>query len=379
MPAPTQYRDFAANVVLPLCRDRFFDAAHGGFHERLDLARDPLPVGHKRLLVQCRQLYVLSHAAVLGDASGHAAAEAGYAFLRRHYHDRRQGGWFFKVSPEGKPLDTSKDLYGHAFVLFALAWLHRAFGAPDAIMLARDTMDVLQRRLAAPSGGFWEQASEDWQPETGYRRQNPHMHLLEATLALFEATGEASWLEAAAALVALFRERFYDAATATLGEHFARDWSPDPHRGNAVEPGHHFEWVWLLHAWRRLSGRAEADEPAEQLFQTALRHGFDPATGGIPDEIARDGSVLQGTRRIWPVTEAIKAHAARVEAGHAEDAAGADRLIGHLFRDFLRPAESRWIERLARDGAPLQTDLPGSTPYHLFQAAAEAARVLAGR
>ena len=53
-----------------------------------------------------------------------------------------------------------------------------------------------------------------------------------------------------------------------------------------------------------------------------------------------------------------------------------DRLIAHLFRDFLRPERHGWIETMQRDGTPIQTNLPGSTPYHMFLAAAEAARVL---
>src|SRR2546430_13023820 len=42
------------------------------------------------------------------------------------------------------------------------------------------------------------------------RRQNPHMHLLEALLALHVATGEKNWLRRAGALVDLFKRRFAD-------------------------------------------------------------------------------------------------------------------------------------------------------------------------
>ncbi|MDB5407721.1 MAG: hypothetical protein JWL84_2633 [Rhodospirillales bacterium] len=373
-----EFRQFAFGTLLPLCRDRFADPVHGGFHERLDAELRPLPLGTKRLVVQCRQLYVLSHAALLGDRSGTAAAEVGYAFLRRCYHDERHGGWYFQVAADGQPADRRKDFYGHAFVLLALGYLHRAFAAPGALDLAAQTMAVLDERLTAPNGGFWEAASEDWQPNRERRRQNPHMHLLEALLVLFEATADRAWLDRAAAIVELFATRLYDPGSRTLREHFAADWTPHPQDGDIVEPGHHFEWTWLLHRYAALAGRPEVLAAADALYGTAIAHGFDPTHGGIHDQIDPSGRILLPTRRIWPVTEAIKAAVVVVEGGRAAEAERGISLIRHLFDSFIPPAGDRWFETLSRDGTPTLTELPGTTPYHLFLAAAEATRVLGG-
>ena len=358
---------FAMATLLPLCRDRFADPVHGGFHERLDLTHAPLPVGSKRLMVQCRQLYVLAHAAVLGDASGERIAARGYDFLRRVYRDPVHGGWYARAADDGTPIDRRKDLYAHAFVLFALAWLHRAFAPPDAIPLAAATYDTLCARMAAPGGGFWDAASEDWQPQRGRRRQNPHMHLLEALLALHDTTGDARWRDAATQITALFLGRFLDPPTGTLGEFFTESWAPHPEEGHIVEPGHHYEWVWLLHRYHAQGGTLDVLPAAERLFAGAMRHGHDGEHGGIHDQIDRAGRPIATTRRIWPVAEAIKAHLA----------VGRDPqpLIDHLFRDFLRPERGIWIETCTREGGATLGYLPGSTPYHLFLAAAEAARL----
>jgi mannose-6-phosphate isomerase len=378
-PLVAAYRRFAFETLVPLCRDRFADPVHGGFHEQLDPATHlPVPLGTKRLMVQCRQLYVLSHAALLGDASGREPALRGYAFLCRVYRDRMHGGWYFRATAAGEPTERHKDLYGHAFVLFALAYLHRAFAAPDAAALAAATYDELVERKSAPGGGFWDKADETWAPDISVRRQNPHMHLLEALLAWHEATGETRWLTEADKLVRLFLERFHEPATGTLGEHFSVDWQPHPEQGHIVEAGHHFEWVWLLHRYRVAGGTLPVAGPAAALFAVADRHGYDPEHGGIHDQIDRAGAPLLTSRRIWPVTEAIKAHAARIEAGDDVPQGQPDRLIAHLFKDFLRPERHGWIETMTREGAPRQITLPGSTPYHLFLAAAEAARVLGG-
>jgi mannose/cellobiose epimerase-like protein (N-acyl-D-glucosamine 2-epimerase family) len=369
------YCDHILSRIIPLCRDRFADARHGGFHEHLDARGSPLPPGAKRLMVQCRQLYVLSQAALLGDPTGQRIAERGYDFLRSHYRDKRQSGWFFRADATGEPIDRSKDLYGHAFVLFALANLHRAFAAPDALALATATMDTLHTHMTASNGGFWDNAAEDWTPDTALRRQNPHMHLLEAVLALFEASGDRRWLHEADALIALFRDRFFDPATATLGEFFTADWTPHPATGHIVEPGHHFEWVWLLHRYATLSGRP-VEPAADALFTMAMQYGVDADNGHIHDQLDRSGAPILRTRRIWTLTEAIKAHTARIEAGLPVAAGHPERLGQHLLDHFLRPAELGWIETMMPDGTPTQTSLPGSTPYHLVMAAAEMQRVL---
>jgi mannose-6-phosphate isomerase len=373
---PPDLPRFALDTLLPLCRDGFADPVHGGFHEQLTPSHAPVALGTKRLMVQCRQLYVLSHAALMGDPSGQTAASRGYDFIRRAYRDHTHGGWYFRASAEGQPADRSKDLYTHAFVLFALAYLHRAFAAPDALALAGETLDVVQERLAAPGGGYWDRADETWAPDTAVRRQNPHMHLLEAVLALHEATGAARWLDEAANLVQLFLAHFYDAGSGTLGEYFTPGLAPDPARGHVVEPGHHYEWVWLLHRWRVASGSGAATAAGERLFRIAEAHGRDAAHGGLHDQIDRAGAPLLTTRRIWPVTEAIKAQVARIEAGEPVAANQPAELIAHLFGHFLRPPAAGWIETMTREGTPVQVTLPGSTPYHIFLAAAEVRRVL---
>jgi mannose/cellobiose epimerase-like protein (N-acyl-D-glucosamine 2-epimerase family) len=366
---------FAREVLLPLSRDCFVDSVHGGFHERLDETRTPIAIGRKRLMVQSRQLYLLSHAALLGDRSGEQAMEHGYNFLLRNYRDLLHGGWYFAVTPSGEALDRSKDLYGHAFLLFALAWLHRAFSVPDAMAHAAETMDVLHARMGLPGGGFHSAASQDWTPSSDMRQQNPHMHLLEAVLALHDASGDPRWLAEADALVQLFQERLYHRRTGTLREFFAVDWKLHPKHGEIVEPGHQFEWAWLLLQYRQRGGRLSVVEEADSMFRFALRYGFDLQHGGLHDQIAPDGTPMLCTRRIWPMAEAIKACVAMTERGR-DHRSEADRLAGRLLHDFVSANQIGWYETLTREGSPSTTQLPGSTPYHLFLAAAEAERLL---
>ncbi len=148
----------------------------------------------------------------------------------------------------GGVADAAVDLYDNAFVLLALAWFARATGSAAPIAAAHRTLDAIEARMrAGDTPGF----ANAWPPEPGPRLQNPHMHLLEAALALHDATGggEARFTDLARAMVSLFRERLFDPATGTLAELYGPAWQRlhEPYPGRQIWPGHHYEWVWLLH------------------------------------------------------------------------------------------------------------------------------------
>ena len=363
--------------TLPVWIRRGIDPGRG-FHERLDLSLRPITDQGKRALVQARQIYVFSHAALLGTVEGAAdAAAAGVDFLLDRYR-HPEGGWRHRASAEGAPLDERRDLYDQAFVLLAMAWHHRVSGDPRALAAVEATLAFLDAALAHPAGGYREGFDAANAPQPGPRRQNPHMHLLEALLALYEATGAAGYRNRATVLIALFRGRFLVAGS--LREYFTEDLAPAPGAaGRQVEPGHHFEWVWLLHEYARLTGDMTVLDDAAALYRFALAHGADAASGGVIDMVDAAGRPLKDDRRIWPQTEAMKAHAARMLAG---DPAASGRLAmqaAALLRDHFGAPSGAWHEHLRRDGTPFLDYLPASSLYHLHLAAVEASRAVAAR
>jgi mannose/cellobiose epimerase-like protein (N-acyl-D-glucosamine 2-epimerase family) len=373
-------------TVLPFWAETGRDRDHGGFVERLTLDRKPAPDDYKRVLVQARQTAVFSHAHLLGAPPyALAAAEEGFRFLNAHYWDDDTGGWMHTVTRAGAPRDRRKDAYDQAFVLFALAWYHRATGDTRALPLARRTLTFMEERLADDlHGGFHERLDEDG-PHGLPRRQNPHMHLLEALLELYEASGEPGWIARAGEMLQLFRARFYDPETGTVGEFFTHDWRPAPDGEGAVrEPGHHFEWVWLLLHYRRLAGDAQVLEPAERLYHFARRHGFDkPGGSGRPavviDRVDPFGAVISANKRFWPQAEAIRAFLARAtELGDGGDRERAAQLLARLFTHYLSPSDPAWREWLDRDGKEISVTIPATSLYHLFGCVADALRVLPG-
>jgi mannose/cellobiose epimerase-like protein (N-acyl-D-glucosamine 2-epimerase family) len=288
------------------------------------------------------------------------------------------GGWFRAVSIDGATLDNTRDAYDHAFVLFALAWYFRATGDVSAVQLADATWQFMQQRLADPQhGGFFEEFVPGRSEVKLPRRQNPHMHFLEALLALHVATHEKNWLRRAGALVDLFKRRFVDSETGALAEFFGANWSPAPGaEGSLREPGHQFEWVWLLHEFLRHGGDDGIAPYAERLFAFGTKFGIDQ-DGLVFDGVDASGALVAGTKTFWPQTEYLKACVARAE--WLKDAAAPESIKSHLAlmaKHFMRPDGANWHNQLARDGTPIAPVTPARVLYHLFMAVAEVDRAL---
>jgi mannose/cellobiose epimerase-like protein (N-acyl-D-glucosamine 2-epimerase family) len=377
--SPSSTRDWLLEHICPYWLARVVDP-DGGFFESLDRdgrANKSVP---KTVLNQARLTYVFSHAALLGgDETMRAAADHGFEFLRRvRAAAGPLQGWPRSIDVRGMALDPVRDSYDQAFVLFAMAWYHRASATQEALRMADQTCDFLERHVADPvHGGFFEEyPAVDKLP----RRQNPHMHLLEAMLAMHAASGKERWLQRAGKLAALFRSRFLDPRTGALVEYFNADWSiADGSAGMVREPGHQFEWVWLLDQYMRQAPQADLTACILRLFEFASRHGIDsagPLQGVAFDAVDAEGAVLVTSKLFWPQTEAMKACIALFErTGDDTYQRRAKAHLELLRTHFFHSDGANWTNHLSRDGAPLVADTPARVLYHLFLSVAELIRI----
>jgi len=364
-----QARDWATRLAFPLWSTTGFDAGLGLYHERLDLDRRPIAASPRRLMVQARQIATFARATLAGWHRPGPEAEALDRAIRLYHGRDGAPGWIFSVSPTGAPDRDVRDLYTHAFILYALAWHHRVTGDPALIRLADETLAEMDAIFAAPHGGF----SDAVPAADAIRRQNPHMHLLEALLALYEATGGERFMARAEHLIALATDRFIAADGGALIEDFSLDWQPlAAPGGNRVEPGHLYEWAWLLGEYVRLGGVIE-DGLRERLIQFATRTGVDPASGRIVDAVNDHGGIIAASTRSWPHAEGVKAFAAAAMRGSEGAEAWADRLLAYLMTAFAPDRlAGGWIDRFDAEGRPLVDHMPASTLYHIAGAIFEA-------
>jgi mannose-6-phosphate isomerase len=265
-------------------------------------------------------------------------------------------------------VSANRETYDHAFVLLALATVYRLDRDAQVRAEIEMVLAFLDAELKSQYGGYLEGV-----PGSLPRRQNPHMHLFEAMIALFDATHEMAFQSRAGEFFSLLLAHFYDPRTELLGEYFEDDWSKI--LPISVEPGHQAEWVWLLKGFERITG-CPTLKHRSALLTSALRY-RDERTGCLVDEGNVEGHVTKSSGRCWPQTEIAKAWIAQAESGET----GADRearaALLRLERYYLcHPIKGGWYDSFQHDDEAKAAPILASSFYHVLCAIAEADRVL---
>ena len=331
----------------------------GGFREAMDRSGRPLG-DFRRARVQARQAYVFAVAGESGWA-GPWRSLVSRGLARFETTNRRPDGLYrTRVSLDGAPLDDTASLYDQAFALFAFAAAAKA-GIEPAMMAERaHALRSALAALRAPAGGWRETGDHPYQA-------NAHMHLLEACMAWEEIEPAAGWTQMADEIVALARRAFIDADGGVLREFFDAEWQPAAgDDGRLVEPGHQFEWCWLLTRWGRSRGDVRAMEAAARLYEIGGR-GVDPGRGVAIDALNDDLTVRSAHGRLWPQTERLKAALILAEAAEGgrrivllDDARKA---LSGLQR-YLEPS-GLWRDKMKPDGGFVEEAAPASSFYHI--------------
>lgn len=286
--------------ALPLWYNIGIDWNRGGFYESIDSDMLSCTTNFKRLRVLARQIYVFSVGYKLEQEYCKSAVIQGLDFLLTKAR-LSEGGFSSRLDLNGDVIEGDIDLYDLAFCLFSLAHGYRilkdSFLKEEAISLVTFISD----RLAHASGGFIEGI-----PHTTPRRQNPHMHLFEALLEWRDLSDHIVFCDMLENLIDLFFRKFYFSNLGVLIEYFDENLIPlSDARGEVTEPGHHFEWVWLLSRYKAISS---LELPSyTSLYNFARRNGINTREGLLWGEVSKFGEPVSSSVRLWPHTEWLKA------------------------------------------------------------------------
>jgi mannose-6-phosphate isomerase len=349
--------------VYPLWARHGVDRQNGGFVEAL--GRDGVAFAHpRRARVQARQIYSFAQASSFGwDGDAAGIVVRGLQYFTAHY---RRGDGLFRTlaAPDGAAMDDRALLYDQAFALLSLAASAKLLNAPREFEgRALALRAAIECRLGTADGSFLSASGAET-----IRESNPHMHLLEACLAWAEIGSDAGWAAWAKSLVELAVSHFIRKDSGALGESYsAADWQPAPGpAGRILEPGHHFEWAWLLL-------RCEQYHPpivrrsALRLMSIGEEYGV--RAGVAINQLLDDMTALDPNARFWPQTERLKASllAGRL-TGEARHWSNACEAAMSFFPFLDTPLRGLWFDMKSPNGQFFDSPVPASTLYHLVGA-----------
>jgi mannose-6-phosphate isomerase len=367
------------DYALPLWDEHGVDRRSGGYFEAISFGGPQVKLevsgDVRRGRVVARQIYVFDVGQRLGwrsNTSSPVDHGCDYLFSRLH-----AGDGLFHTSLDASSLEPRSPfgLYEHAFYLFALARLNATLGEryPIAATAAR-CLERLRSSVGKSIGGF-----EESEPPSLPLKSNPHMHLLEAALAWIEVSDgpqQQPWIALAREMVGLCLTRFRDSSTGAIREYFDSRWEPAAgDEGRLVEPGHQFEWAWLLMQWSdsphsTVGERAACVRAAVQLMEVGERWGVDAVRGIAINEMWDDMTLKNAAAKLWPQTERVKAWCAVL--GRAQTPAEADRACRQIaaaaqgMSKYLRAdVPGLWHEVCSADGEFAPGPSRASSLYHV--------------
>ena len=377
--------------ILPFWLRHARDEARGGFYGEIG----PDLVVHRNAprgaLLSARILWTFSTAyRRYRDPAYLAMARWAYQDLETRFWDSEYGGYLWRISAAGQPKDPTKQIYGQAFGIYALAEFYRATGEQAALDRAVALYRLVEehghdRRF----GGYLEAFTRDWQRPPGRRlsaigpdfpkSQNTHLHLMEAYTNLLRVWPDPELRRNLHAFIELMLDRVLGPDHRHLRLYFDADWTP---RSDVISFGHDIEASWLLTESAEVVGDpallTRVRETALLIARGTLAQGVD-ADGGICNEAGPRGLTDTG-KDWWPQAEAA------VGFVNAYQISGDERFLAAARRtwDFI---EMRMVDRqhgewhwgVTRAGA-VRPRLPlagfWKCPYHNSRACLELAERL---
>ncbi len=340
--------------------------------------------------ITSRMTHVYSMAAFLGHEGSRELAAAGIKGLSGELKDRKNGGWYPGVRPDGTVL-PDKQCYAHAFVILAST---SAFllGVPGAEELMQEASSFFLEK-------FWDEGRgltyDTWNTEfselDSYRGINANMHTVEAFLAMADASGEEIWRQRAGRIVD--HVRIWAAENSwRIPEHFTADWVPDlecnkdrpadQFKPYGATPGHGIEWARLITQYALSAYPAEeagkvSDSAAayiadaENLYNRAIADAWNAdGAPGIVYTTDWEGNPVVHDRMHWTLAEAVNSSAVLFHVtGNEKYAGDYQQFMAYLDEKVMDHKNGSWFHQLDRQNRVLDTVWPGKSDlYHAVQA-----------
>ena len=329
-----EMQDVLENNILPFWLEKMQDNEHGGFYGRIDGNNQLHPEAEKGAILNARILWSFSAAyRVLQKEEYLEAATRAKDYLIEHFIDPEYGGVYWSVDYRGEPLDTKKQFYAIAFVIYGLTEYARATGDREALEYALDLYDCIEEHaFDDEQNGYIEACTREWgkiedmrlsELDANYpKSQNTHLHIMEAYANLLRCLKEMRAQEQCdyvptigsvlpvgisvppetmvnvegvlRNIISIFIYKILNPETNHLDLFFDMDWTRGA--GHLESYGHDIECSWLLHEAALVLGDENVLEKVESVIQKVAK----AAEKGLRP----DGSMI---------------HEANLDTGHVDD------------------------------------------------------------
>lgn len=302
-----EFRKELTEHIIPFW-NKLRDDENGGFTGFMDSALNIDKNGEKGVILHSRILWFYSNAyMLLKDEALLDNAKHAYKFLTEKCVDKQYGGVYWSMNADGSVKDDIKHTYCQAFFVYALSSYYRACGDKDALKLAYEVVDLIEKH-ATDDVAYLEKLSRDWGSELANdelsenglmadKTMNTTLHLMEAYTELYLADKNADVLRRLKFQLELTYDKIFDEQGNKLLVFFNREMDVI---GDIHSYGHDIEATWLIDRACDAIGDAEISAKFADMNKRIVRNiadiAYHKATGSLLNE-SENGVV--NTWRIW--------------------------------------------------------------------------------
>ncbi|MCC4620028.1 AGE family epimerase/isomerase [Xanthomonas cassavae CFBP 4642] len=360
----------------------------GGFFQYFKDDGSIYDAGHRHLVSSTR--FVFNYAMAyreFGNAEYLEAVRHGLDYLRNVHRNAATGGYAWTLR-DGVVEDDMNHCYGIAFVLLAYSCGLKA-GIAEARAWMDETWQLLDKHFWEPEFGLYRDEADAQFNFTTYRGQNANMHMCEAMIAAYEASGEQRYLDRALQLAEHMTRRQAAKADGLVWEHYDPQWNIDwdYNRDNpkhlfrpwGFQPGHQTEWAKLLMLLDRYAPTDWLLPTAQHLFDVAVERSWDARRGGLYYGFDPDGKVCDDDKYFWVQAESLAAAALLAQrSGDERYWQWYDRLWDYSWKHMIDHRYGAWYRILDADNRKYSDEKSpaGKTDYHTMGACYEVLNVL---
>ena len=370
--------DELKNSILAFWLDYMADSEYGGFYGFVDNSNTVKKEASKGLVMHGRFLWTYSAAfRIFKDPVYFHAAQKALVFLEEKLKDPEFGGYYWQCSREGKTLETKKQIYGQAFVIYGLSEFVRAGGPAEAGEKAYGLFTLLEKYARdRENGGYYEALEQTWSmPDGGktalsekdpdcVKSMNTNLHVLEAFTNLYRVNRNEKLREALAALVSVSCEKIINKKTNHLMLFFDKNWNTQEDINSF---GHDIEATWLImEAIDVLDDdtlRRRYRDLLVRMIDTVIEEGMDP-NGGLNNEF-RDGH-LDKDKHWWPQAEMMIGLFNGWEMTGKKSYLDLVEKVWQFIKKEIKAENGDWFWGRKADGGLMRNEKGGiwKTPYH---------------
>ena len=291
------------------------------------------------------------------------AARHAYNFFKDNFFDPEYGGIYWSVTYDGKPSDTTKHAYNHAFAIYALCEYYEVTHDIHAFKLAYYLKNCVEN-MFTDEQGYLESFGRDFIPDDNphlsengvhaFRTMNTLLHIMEAYTELYRInleTNDQFVKRKIIKILDMIEHKVYNAEEGRLEVFF------DENFNSLIDLrslGHDIEMSWLLDRTCQILGDDALSERMApislKLAEKTLEYGFDGDS--LAYEI--ENGVTRESRAWWIQAESVVGFVNAFMKTGNKDFKNAERKNWEFIRKNMivktRPAE--WYQEVSKDGVP---------------------------